>query len=101
MHLNQYEIDAAIYNITSQLKNYTRSLGAEDKYNETITVAAVKAVYHFMLKSKTKSFSQFIKEFPRLKTNFKDLLAQHYGFDVFNSEEAKSSFITPDLLPFD
>lgn len=101
LHLDRFSIDIAIKNIAFQLRNYTRKLGAEDKYNETVTVAAVKAVYHFKLKSNSEEFQEFIMEFPRLKTNFKDLLAQHYGFDLFTNEEAKSSFIAPDLLPFD
>jgi len=55
----------------------------------------------FCLKSKLDNFRDFIEEFPRLKYNFKDLLAQHYGIDIFNSEIAKCSFLEPDLLPFD
>ena len=101
LHIDCFGAECAIDNVTSQLRNYTKTLGAEDKYNETVTVAAVKAVYHFMLRSESKNFQGFIQEFPRLKTNFKDLLGAHYGFDVFSNEEAKSGFIAPDLLPFD
>jgi len=101
LHIENYGIDKAVANITSQIKNYTRVLNAEGKYNETVTIAAVKIVHHFMLKSTTKNFKEFMLEFPRLKTNFKDLLSQHYGFNVFTAEEAKSSFVEPNLLPFD
>lgn len=101
IYIKNYGIDTAITNINTQIKNYTRVLNIEDKYNETVTVAAVKAVYHFMQKATSENFKNFMTEFPRLKTGFKDLLSQHYGFDVFTAEEAKSSFIQPDLLPFD
>jgi hypothetical protein len=101
IHVSKYGIDNAIENICSQLKAFTQFLGASDKYNETVTIAAIKAVYHFMLKSNTDSFQHFISENPRLKTNFKDLLSQHYSIDIFNSELAKSSFLEPELLPFD
>ena len=101
IHINNYGVNTAIENVCSQLINYTKNLGAEDKYNETVTVAAVRAVYHFMMKSKSNNFKDFIAEFPRLKNNFKELLGQHYGFDVFSNEEAKSSFLAPDLLTFD
>jgi len=94
-------IDKAIDICCSQIQNYANSLGAKDKFNKTVTVAAVKTVHHFMLKSETESFNDLMKEFPRLKNNFKDLLSQHYGIDIFNSEIAKSSFLEPDLLPFD
>lgn len=101
IHVNKYGIDQAIENICNQLKAFTISLGAFDKYNETVTIAAIRAVYHFMLKSDTDTFQHFITENHRLKTNFKDLLSQHYDIDIFNSELAKSSFLEPELLPFD
>lgn len=101
IHIRKYGIDAAIENICAQLKAFTKSLGAFDKYNETVTIAAIRAVYHFMLKSATETFQDFIAENPRLQTNFKDLLSQHYDIDIFNSTVAKSTFLEPELLPFD
>ncbi|MEM7187918.1 MAG: hypothetical protein AAF466_14820 [Bacteroidota bacterium] len=101
LHIDRSDVDTAIHNISQQLIAYTRHLGAADKYNQTVTEAAIRAVYHFMLKSTSENFGEFMKEFPRLKTHFRELLGQHYGFNVFTSEEGKSSFIAPDLLPFD
>jgi len=101
IHINAYGIDVALASIPSQIKNFVRQLGAEDKYNTTLTVAAIKAVYHFMLKSESTNFKDFIKEFPRLKNSFRNLIDAHYGFDIFNSEQARFQFLEPDLLPFD
>lgn len=101
IHINKYGIEKAIHNVQAQLLNFVKHAGAEGKYNKTLTIAALKAVYHFMLKSKSENFNDFIAEFPRLKTNFKDLINSHYGIDVFNSEKAKKKFLEPDLLPFD
>ena len=101
IYIDRDGIEEAITQVCSQITNYATSLGAANKYNETVTIAAVRAVYHFYLKSKSDNFRDFIEEFPRLKNNFKDLLAQHYGIDIFNSEVAKCSFLEPDLLPFD
>jgi hypothetical protein len=42
-----------------------------------------------------------MNEFPRLKTNFRELMACHYGFDIYTSEKAKMKYLEPDLLPFD
>jgi len=100
IHINKYGIEQALINVDSQLFSYVCSLDAEDKYNKTVTIAAVKAVYHFMQKSESNNFKDFILEHPRLKTNFKDLLSQHYSIDIFNSENTKSSFLEPNLLPF-
>ncbi len=100
IYINNEGLDNAIKKITHQLKNFVTALGASDKYNETVTVAAIKAVYHFWLKSETITFQDFILENPRLKTDFKALLAAHYDIDIFNSEVAKSNFLEPTLLPF-
>ncbi|MEM7484275.1 MAG: hypothetical protein AAF348_03615 [Bacteroidota bacterium] len=101
IHVTQYGIDTAVKNVTQQIKRYTQKLNATDKYNHTLTVAAVRAVYHFALKSKSNTFSDFIKEFPRLRFNFKELMACHYGFDIYKSPLAKHKYLQPDLLPFD
>ncbi|MCF6132894.1 hypothetical protein [Flavobacterium wongokense] len=101
IHIDNYGIDAAVANVCSQLKSFVEFLGVSDKYNETVTIAAVRAVYHFKLKSGTDNFQDFIAENQRLTTSFKELLNQHYTTDIFNSAKAKRRFIKPDLLPFD
>lgn len=101
IHIRKYGIDTAIANICTQLKSFTKFLGVADKYNETVTVAAIRAVYHFTLQSKADTFETFIAEHPRLKTTFKQLLSQHYSIDIFTDPTAKSIFVLPDKLPFD
>ncbi len=86
--------------MSHQIKGYADALGVTDKFNMTVTIASVNILNHFILKSETGSFSKLIEEFPKLKTNFKDLLEKHYGFNVFTSKEAKSHYLEPDLLPF-
>lgn len=100
IHLVNYGEEKAIENITQQLQAYVLHLGASDKYNHTLTVAAIKAVKHFMQKEPITSFSEFISKHSRLKTNFKDLIAQHYGFDIFQLARAKEVYMEPDLLEF-
>lgn len=101
IHIQQYGLDTAIENICSQLLNYVDHHGARDKYNETLTIAAIKAVYHFINRSDDTQFSDFIHSFPRLKYQFMELMNAHYSFDIFNAPKAKTQFLEPDLLPFD
>ena len=101
IYIKKYGIEQAETNIPRQLREYVKSVGAENKYNTTLTLAAIKAVYHFILKSDANSFREFIIEFPRLKNNFRELMACHYGVDIYNSQKAKMKFLEPDLLPFD
>ena len=101
IHITRYGILQAIENIEFQLQNFVEHAGAKDKYNKTLTVAAIRAVYHFVLKSQSDNFADFIAEFPRMKNNFRELMEVHYGIDIFTSEKAKTEFIEPDLVPFD
>jgi len=101
IHINRYGLDNAIKNLCVQIQQYATKLGMPDKYNETLTIAAIKAVNHFKLRSNTSDFQSFITENHRLKYNFKELLSHHYLTDIFTSESAKKKFLEPDLLPFD
>lgn len=101
IHITNYGAGIAVDNIRCQLQNFVDSLGAKNKYNETVTMAAVKAVYHFMLKSKTDNFRDFITENLRLKNSFKELMSFHYQTDIFKSPTAKEKYLMPELLPFD
>lgn len=101
IHINKYGLENAETNIQNQLKKYVEFVGAKDKYNTTLTLAAIKAVYHFMCKADIDNFKEFITVYPRLKYNFKELIACHYGIDIYNLQAAKNDFLEPDLLPFD
>ena len=101
IHIVKYGIDQAVNNVTTQLKKYTNQLGVESKYNTTLTIAAIRAVYHFTLKSSTLNFADFIHANPRLKTDFRSLMQTHYSTDIFQSSKAKESYIEPEQLPFD
>lgn len=100
IHIMKYGDQAAIQNICTQLMKFVELNGITEKYNETLTIASIKAVYHFTQKSGAGNFQDFIAAFPQLKYNFKDLIQVHYSVDIFNSERAKRAFIEPDLLPF-
>ncbi len=101
IHIEKYGIKQAQKNIQIQLGKYVEFAGAKDKFNMTLTVAATKTINCFKQRSKSNNFQDFIIEFPKLKNNFKDLMASHYSFDIYNSEKAKKEFLEPDLLPFD
>ncbi|WP_020567556.1 hypothetical protein [Neolewinella persica] len=101
IHLKEQGGEAAVEIVRKQIANYVVHLGASDKFNVTLTVAAVKTVQHFWQKSTSDNFVDFMLEFPRLKYNFKELISAHYGFDIYNSQRAKKAFLAPDLLPYD
>lgn len=99
--LQKFVRDKAICRACEDLKNYTKAWGVAEKYNETVTVAAINAIDHFRKRSKAENFVGFIKENPRLQTSFKELMESHYSLDVLKSAAARHKFQEPDLLPFD
>jgi len=100
VQINKDGVDKAIESITGQLKNFVAHVGAQDKYHHTLTIAAVRAVAHFMKKSKSGTFEEFMGEFPELMTQFKELINSHYSMDIFESRKAKEKYVTPDVQPF-
>ena len=101
IYINKYGLEAAEKNIQTQLQHYVKFNGGEDKYNKTLTAAAVMIVNYFMKQSDFATFSDFILNVPQLKTNFKELVASHYSFDIFTSKKAKEKYLEPDLAPFE
>jgi len=101
IHIKKYGPNKAIENICTQIKRFDSTHGDGTKFHTTLSIASLKIVYHFFLKSKSDTFYGFIEEFPKLKTGFKELITSHYGINVFASEEAKKVYLEPDLIPFD
>lgn len=101
IHINKYGIEQAEENVSKQIYAFAKSLSAESKFHKTVTVAAVKAVAHFMGKSDSKDFQALLTEFPRLKSEFKELMNAHYSGNIFEDESARKAYKSPDLIPFD
>ena len=98
LYIDQSGIKQAEEDIQNQLQNFVEIVGAKDKYHKTLTIVAIRIVNHFMQKSKSNNFADFINEFPQLKFEFKELVNTHYSFNIFNSAKAKTEFLKPDLL---
>jgi hypothetical protein len=100
IYIHQLGAEKAGKVVSDQIKNFVILAGAKDKYNHTLTIAAVKIVAHFIRRSHAQTFVEFAIEFPALITDFKGLLRVHYSDGICFSERAKKEFIAPDLLPF-
>ena len=101
IHLTTYGLEQAIGNIRTQIQAFDKAHGDGTKYHETLTVASLQIVDHFIRKSSAKTFQEFLLEFPNLGTNFKDLVAQHYTNAVLADIRAKAIYQEPDLHPFE
>ncbi len=100
IHVRKYGKQQAINNVCDQIKVFDQTHGDGTMFHRTVTVVAVEAVAHFMGKVKADDFPSFIAQAPRLRTHLKDLIAQHYSWNIFTDAKAKESYLEPDLLPF-
>ncbi|MEZ4771868.1 MAG: hypothetical protein R3D00_01720 [Bacteroidia bacterium] len=78
IHIKKYGKEKAVENVCSQLLQFVEAVGVSDKYNQTLTIAAVNVVNHFINQSATDNFFDFIAEFPQLKNNFKTLITNSH-----------------------
>lgn len=101
LYIDKFGLKKAEKDVQKQLQDFVKIVGAKDKYHKTLTIVAIRTVNHFMQKFETNNFTDFINEFPQLKSDFKELVNTHYSFNIFNSERARSEYIAPDLLPFE
>ena len=100
IYIKRDGIKLTLQNLPLRLQEYINHVGNIDKFNKPLTVAAIKAIYHFMIRSESDNFKDFIIEFPRLKLHFNTLMAAHYKIDIFNTPKATHQYIEPDLLAF-
>ena len=101
IHIQKYGIEVALDNVYNQIKAFVEHVGAAEKFNATLTIAAVKVMHHFINKANATSFSGFLIKYPRLKTSFKELMEAHYSKDIFTLPDAKVRYLEPDLIQFD
>ncbi|WP_299123717.1 hypothetical protein [uncultured Tenacibaculum sp.] len=100
IYIKKYGCQKAEERVQKYLKAFVKHVGATDKYNTTLTIAAIKIVAHFIKKSDKNNFKEFILEHPQLNTNFKLLINSHYSIDIYNSILAKEKYMEPDLKTF-
>jgi hypothetical protein len=101
IHVRKYGLEKAEKNLCRQIAKFDTIFGDGTKFNITLTIASAKTIHHFKQKTLSETFPDFISEFPRLRSNFKDILACHYGIDILKNEKAKRSYLEPDLQPFE
>lgn len=100
IYISKYGKEIAFEKYSNQLQAFANKYNADGKYNATVTFASIQIMNHFMNKSESYDFQDFINEFPQLKVNFKQVLQTHYSGDIFTSREAKQQILQPDLVPF-
>ncbi|MGZ8993499.1 MAG: tetratricopeptide repeat protein [Burkholderiaceae bacterium] len=98
VYLAEGNVDSAVEMMRDALLNFLdHNRIPRAKFHETLTRAWVLAVRHFMDKSTSKSAGDFIAKNPELLDS--KIMLTHYSASVLFSQDARSSFVEPDLDP--
>ncbi len=89
---------AATQAMRKTLIQLLESIGVDPsaKFHETMTEAWIKAVYHFMNNTeRALCANEFIDQHPQMLDS--SIMLSHYSAEVLFSNDARKSFIEPDL----
>jgi hypothetical protein len=99
--INAYGLKKAIEKNNEFVDFYYENESSE--FNQTLSRAYTEIIHDFMKKSPSNDFYKMLKEFPRLKHDFKKIIKTHYGYNVlkegFKKEEPKKVKV-PMLFTF-
>ncbi len=79
IYLKKYDSEQAINMTCKRISSFSKFIGREHKYGEKLTITAVKLVSDRIKRSKTSNFSEFMKRFPKLKSDFY-LIVRFYSY---------------------
>ena len=79
------------------IRRFAEARGALRKYHETMTVAWARVVGRLAVDSAPLTFAELLEAHPELMR--RDLLSAHYSEELLFSEQARASFVEPDLAP--
>lgn len=87
IHIKKYGVKQAIKNISKQLIDFENKYGDGTKFNQRLTIASAKVVELFINKTSAVDFKGMLHEFPQLRSDFCELLREHYKLDFFKKEK--------------
>ena len=98
IYLRRYAYEVAEERMRNSIQTFARSLGAEHKYHETITILWMRLVNTAVqLTSRINSFPDFINAHAWLLN--KETIFEFYSRDLVMSDIARSVWVEPDLKP--
>ena len=93
LYLRDGPLPEALPRFASGLKRYAASLGAAEKYHETITWAYLFLIHERMQRSTAATFEEFAAAHPDL---FDPILGRYYSPALLASPLARATFVMPD-----
>jgi len=91
--INKYGLEVATLKNCKIKEQYFINALNSKKFNLPLTKAYTEILHFFMQKSATKDFDKLLREFPRLRYDFKELVRTHYGYNIL--KEHRKEEISP------
>lgn len=88
--INKYGLKVATLKNCKLKEQYYLNVLNSNKFNLPLTKAYTEILHYFMGKSSTKNFDKLLKEFPRLKYDFKELVKTHYGYNILKEHRKEA-----------
>ena len=101
LYLNQHRLEIAIEKVTNGISTYASSLGASDKFQHTLTEAIVRIMANRFNSGNEDTFEAFLATNTDLVDDIWSVVNVHYSDERLNSDSARASFVSPDLLPIE
>lgn len=98
LYLNEWPLNEAIDRFCQAIRHLTVSLGAEDKYHETITWFFLLLIHQRRQNDPSASWQTFREQNLDLVTGAGPLLRQHYTAQTLASDVARQTFVLPDRI---
>jgi hypothetical protein len=93
-------LKAASQKLCERIQMFDRALDKGTKYHKTVTIAFAELIAKREDQETTEDFRTFIQQNNDLLTDYKQLLAQHYSYDLFQDRKARMIYVSPDLKSF-
>ena len=96
--IKKYGIEEAVSKNCEIKEQYFLKALNSNKFNYTLTRAYTEILHHFMSYTKNTSFDKLLRDYPRLRYNFKDLVRTHYGYDILKEHRKEDSLPPRPIL---
>lgn len=82
--------------VASGIKKYACSLGATEKFHETITRALVSIIAQRCMQNSQADWTDFLSNNIDLVDNARLVIGEYYSDELINTQAAKKRFVKPD-----
>lgn len=97
----QEGVEPAVERVERGIRAFAASVGAANKYHQTITEAFVRVIGLRLTRQAVPDWQGFLELNPDLVNQAQNVLLQHYSPERLFSAEARTRFLEPDLLPLE